>query len=89
MSGHFTTMPTIVSEATRFYHCDDAVGVEVHVEGTHGGEIEGIAANGNPIDVNSFCIFFFDEGDDGILGERVYSDMLGLMRQISGETTSA
>jgi len=29
MLGHFQAMPTITSSATRFYHCDDAVIVEV------------------------------------------------------------
>ena len=58
--------------------------VEVHVDGTHTGDIEGIPANGNPIDVDSIGVFFFDDGDI-ILGEQVWADMLSLSPAVTGE----
>ena len=49
LEGYFTMMPAIVTEATRFYHSDDALIVETRTVGTHEGEIEGIPANGRPV----------------------------------------
>jgi steroid delta-isomerase-like uncharacterized protein len=89
LAGHFAALPAIVTTADRFYHADDAVIVETHVEGTHEGEIEGIPANGKRFVVDGIGIFFFDPGDDRILGEKVVSDMLGLVRQIRGEAPPA
>jgi steroid delta-isomerase-like uncharacterized protein len=80
LEGYFAMMPAIVTEATRFYHADDALIVETRTVGTHEGEIEGIPANGRPFEVNGIGIFAFD-GED-LLGEKVVSDMLGLLRQI-------
>ena len=84
LEGHFTMMPAIVTEATRFYHSDDALIVETRTVGTHEGEIEGIPANGRPFEVNGIGIFTFD--GDKLLGEKVISDMLGLIRQIQPES---
>ena len=85
LAGHFAAMPAIVTTADRFYHADDAVIVETHVEGRHEGEIEGIPANGRPFTIDGVGIFSFAPGDDRILGEKVVSDMLSLVRQIQGE----
>jgi steroid delta-isomerase-like uncharacterized protein len=85
LEGYFTMMPAIHTEATRFYHADDALIVETRTVGTHEGEIEGIPANGRPFEVNGIGIFTFD-GDD-LLGEKVVSDMLSLLRQISEPST--
>ena len=82
LARHFAAMPAIVTSAGRFYHADDAVIVETHVEGKHEGEIEGIAANGRRFVVDGIGIFYFDPGDDRILGEKVVSDMLALVRQL-------
>ena len=84
LEGYFTMMPAIVTEATRFYHSDDALIVETRTVGTHEGEIEGIPANGRPFEVNGIGIFTFD--GDKLLGEKVISDMLGLIRQIQPES---
>src|SRR3990172_4520976 len=84
LASHFAALPAIVTTADRFYHADDAVIVETHVEGRHEGEIEGIPANGKPFVVDGVGIFSFAPGDDRILGEKVVSDMLGLVRQIQG-----
>jgi predicted ester cyclase len=54
--------------------------VETRTVGTHEGVIEGIPANGRPFEVNGIGIFSFD--GDNLLGEKVVSDMLGLLRQI-------
>ena len=85
LAAHFAALPAIVTTADRFYHADDAVIVETHVEGRHDGEIEGIPANGRPFVVDGIGIFSFAPGDDRILGEKVVSDMLGLVRQIQGD----
>jgi steroid delta-isomerase-like uncharacterized protein len=85
LEGYFTMMPAIHTEATRFYHADDALIVETRTVGTHEGEIEGIPANGRPFEVNGIGIFTFD--GDNLLGEKVVSDMLGLLRQISEPST--
>jgi steroid delta-isomerase-like uncharacterized protein len=89
LKGHFASMPGITTAATRFYHSDDAVVVETHTWGTHTGEMEGIPANGNPIDVNAIGIFYFEPDGDVILAEKVFSDMLSLVRQLKGETAPA
>ena len=89
LAGHFASLPGIVSKATRFYHADDAVIVEVHVDGTHTGDIAGIPANGNPIAVDSIGIFFFEPDGDIILGEQVWADMLKLTQQLTGEVPAA
>jgi predicted ester cyclase len=86
LEGYFTMMPAIRTEATRFYHADDALIVETRTVGTHEGEIEGIPPNGRPFEVNGIGIFTFD--GDKLLGEKVVSDMLGLIRQIQPESAS-
>jgi steroid delta-isomerase-like uncharacterized protein len=85
LEGYFTMMPAIHTEPTRFYHADDALIVETRTVGTHEGEIEGIPANGRPFEVNAIGIFTFD--GDNLLGEKVVSDMLSLLRQISEPST--
>lgn len=89
LAGHFASLPGIVSKATRFYHDDEAVIVEVHVDGTHTGDIAGIPANGNAIDVDSIGVFFFEPDGDIILGEQVWADMLKLTQQLTGEVPPA
>jgi steroid delta-isomerase-like uncharacterized protein len=86
LEGYFTMMPAIVTEATRFYHADDALIVETRTVGTHEGEIEGIPANGRPFEVNGIGIFTFD--GDNLLGEKVVSDMLSLLRQLEEPATA-
>jgi len=85
LAAHFAAMPAIVTTAARFYHADDAVIVETHVEGRHEGELEGVPANGRPFVVDGIGIFYFEPGGDQILGEKVVSDMLALVHQIRGE----
>ena len=85
LQGHFDSLPGIHTKATRFYHDDEAVIVEVAVEGTHTGEIAGIPANGNAINVDSIGIFYFEPDGDIILGEQVWADMLKLTQQLTGE----
>ena len=82
LARHFAALPAITTTASRFYHAAAAVIVETHAEGKHEGEIEGIPANGNLFVVDGIGIFYFDPGDDRILGEKVVSDMLALVRQL-------
>jgi len=89
LAGHFASLPGIVSKATRFYHDDEAVIVEVHVDGTHTGDIAGIPANGNAINVDSIGVFYFEPDGDIILGEQVWADMLKLTQQLTGEVPPA
>jgi steroid delta-isomerase-like uncharacterized protein len=83
LEGYFAMMPAIQTEATRFYHADDALIVETRTVGTHEGEINGIPANGRPFEVNAIGIFTFD--GERLLGEKVLSDMLSLIQQIDPE----
>jgi hypothetical protein len=46
---------------------------------------EVIARNGRRFVVDGIGIFGFDPGDDRILGEKVVSDMLALVRQLGGD----
>jgi steroid delta-isomerase-like uncharacterized protein len=87
--GHFASLPGIHTTATRFYHSEDATVVETHTTGTHTGEIAGIPANGNKIDVTAIGIFFFEPDGDVILAEKVFSDMLSLVNQLKGEEPAA
>ena len=89
LAGHFAAMPAIVTTADRFYHADDAVIVETHVEGRHEGELEGIPPDGRPFVVDGIGIFYFEPGGDQILGEKVISDMLGVVRQLRGVSARA
>jgi steroid delta-isomerase-like uncharacterized protein len=83
LEGYFAMMPAIKTEATRFYHADDALIVETRTVGTHEGKINGIPANGRPFEVNAIGIFTFD--GEHLLGEKVLSDMLSLIQQIDPE----
>jgi steroid delta-isomerase-like uncharacterized protein len=83
LSGYFASLPGITTEAERVHHADDAVIIEVWTHGTHTGDFEGIPANGNPIDVRSIGIFYFD-GED-MIGEKVMADTDTLVRQLRGE----
>jgi steroid delta-isomerase-like uncharacterized protein len=87
LTGYFTMLPGIVTEAERVHHADDAVIVEVWTHGAHTGDWEGIPANNNPIDVRSIGIFYFD-GED-MVGEKVMADTDTLVRQLRGETAPA
>jgi hypothetical protein len=57
--------------------------VEVWTHGFHTGDWQGIPANGNPIDIRSIGIFYFD-GED-MIGELVMADTDTLVRQMRGE----
>jgi len=83
LGEYFTSMPGIVAEAERIHHADDAVVVEVWTHGSHTGDWQGIPANGNPIDIRSIGIFYFD-GED-MIGEKVMADTDTLVRQMRGE----
>jgi steroid delta-isomerase-like uncharacterized protein len=83
LGEYFTTMPGIVTEAERIHHADDAVVVEIWTHGFHNGDWQGIPANGNPIDIRSIGIFYFD-GED-MIGEKVMADTDNLVRQMRGE----
>jgi steroid delta-isomerase-like uncharacterized protein len=86
LTGYFASLPGITTEAERMHHADDAVIVEVWTHGSHTGEWEGIPANGNPIDVRSIGIFYFD--GETMIGEKVMADTDTLVRQLRAEVTS-
>jgi steroid delta-isomerase-like uncharacterized protein len=83
LRGYFIMMPGITTEAERIHHADDAVIVEVWTHGSHDGDFEGIPANGNPIDIRSLGIFYFD--GDALIGEKVVADTDTLVRQMRGD----
>ncbi len=85
----FASLPGVITEATRFCHSDDAVVVETHTWGIHSGELAGIPANKNLINVHAVGIFSFEPDGEVILAEKVFSDMLSLVRQLKSETAPA
>lgn len=87
LEGFFAAFPNIRSTAERFYHAPEATIVEVHSVGTHEGEFEGITANGRPLDLRTIGIFPFD--GQVMTGEKVYSNDLILLRQITSGDVSA
>lgn len=83
LGGFFAAFPNIQSTAERFYHAPDATIVEVRSVGTHEGEFEGIPANGKPLDLRTIGVFPFD--GKVMTGEKVYSNDLILLRQITSD----
>jgi steroid delta-isomerase-like uncharacterized protein len=60
---------------------DDLVAVRLHVKGTHRGELMGVAASGNEIDVEQITIFKLD--GEGRCAERwIRLDELSFLQQI-------
>lgn len=54
--------------------------VRLRVQGTHGGDLMGVAATGKPIDIGVLDLFRFE---DGVLVEHwALLDNLGLLRQL-------
>ena len=72
--------PDFWLKKTAVHHADDAVIVECSFGGTHRGPWAGIAPTGNPVAVESACIFVFE--GDRLVCEKVYFDHATILRQI-------
>ncbi len=67
----------------KLYHDENAVIVEGRITGTHKGEFAGMTPKGRKMDIQTACIFDFDE--DRLMKETVYFDFATLQRQLTGE----
>jgi len=72
--------PDFWLERIAVHHADYAVIVECRFGGTHRGPWAGIAATGNPIEVQAACIFVFE--GDRLMCEKVYFDHATILRQL-------
>jgi len=64
------------------HHTDDAVIVEIVLEGTHGGMLRGLPPTGRAFACPMIAVFAFQPGDDRISCERVYFDTATILRQL-------
>jgi predicted ester cyclase len=72
--------PDFWLKQTALHHADDAVIVECRFGGTHRGVWAGIAPTGNQMEVQSACIFVFE--DDKLVCEKVFFDHATVLRQL-------
>ena len=59
---------------------------EVVLTGTHRGDYFGVPPMGNSLRVELACFFTCDEVSGKLLGERIYFDQAGLLKQMQGES---
>src|SRR5215470_7547891 len=64
------------------HHGDDAVIVEIVLEGTHTGMLRGLPPTGRAFACPMIAVFAFPPGDDRISCERVYFDAATILRQL-------
>jgi steroid delta-isomerase-like uncharacterized protein len=68
------------NELIALHHADDAVIVEFTLLGTHEGPFRGIPATGRAFECRVTAFFVFEE--DRLVCERVYFDVLTILRQL-------
>jgi steroid delta-isomerase-like uncharacterized protein len=68
------------NELIALHHADDAVIVEFTLLGTHEGPFRGIPATGRAFECRVTAFFLFE--DDRLVCERVYFDVLTILRQL-------
>ena len=73
------------NENAVLHHSDDAVIVEFDLLGTHRGELRGIPPTGRSFRCPMVAIFFFADGTDRIVCERVYFDQATIAQQLLDE----
>jgi steroid delta-isomerase-like uncharacterized protein len=73
------------NENAVLHHSDDAVIVEFDLLGTHRGELRGIPPTGRSFRCPMVAIFFFADGTDLIVCERVYFDQATIAQQLLDE----
>ncbi len=67
---------------------DDSVAVRLRVQGTHRGELMGVAPSGNQVDVEQITIFRLD-GEGRCVERWVRLDELSFLQQIGAMPTPA
>jgi steroid delta-isomerase-like uncharacterized protein len=72
------------NENVVMHSSDDAVIVEFDLLGTHEGELRGIAPTGRTFRARMCAFFFFAEGTDRIVCERIYFDQATIAAQLVG-----
>ena len=68
------------NELIAMHHADDSVIVEFDLLGTHLGSLRGLPPTGREFTCRTLAIFEFD--GEGIVCERVYFDLLTILRQL-------
>ena len=72
------------NENVVMHSSDDAVIVEFDLLGTHEGELRGIEPTGRAFRARMCAFFFFAEGTDRIVCERIYFDQATIAAQLVG-----
>jgi steroid delta-isomerase-like uncharacterized protein len=84
----WAAFPDATVEPEDMFSADDRVAVRLRVKGTHRGELMGVAASGNKVDVEQITIFKLD--DEGRCLERwVRLDEIAFLQQIGAMPTPA
>jgi len=65
---------------------DDAIILELTINGRHTGEFQGVPASGNAFRIPACAVFGFDS-DEKVAGERVYFDGALLMQQLAANNS--
>jgi steroid delta-isomerase-like uncharacterized protein len=68
------------NELIALHHADDAVIVEFDLKGTHRGDFRQIPATGRDFTCRTVAFFLFE--DDRLVCERVYFDLVTILRQL-------
>jgi len=68
------------NEIISLRHADDAVVVELWLRGTHRGDFRGLPPTGQAFECRMSAFFVFD--GDRLVCERIYFDVLTLLRQL-------
>jgi steroid delta-isomerase-like uncharacterized protein len=75
-----TAFPDFHYHIERTHYADEAVVVEGRFTGTHEGLWRGLPATGRTVDFPMLVIFRFE--GDGMLGERIFFDLLTVLEQL-------
>jgi steroid delta-isomerase-like uncharacterized protein len=68
------------NELIALHHADDAVIVEFDLKGTHRGAFRGVPPTGREFTCRAVAFFLFEE--DRLVCERVYFDLVTILRQL-------
>lgn len=71
----------VIAEAKQWHVGDESITVEMMLSGVHTNKWEGIPATGRKFEVAACAIFCFDE-DGKLESERVYFDMVSVLKQL-------
>src|SRR5262249_22036774 len=80
-AGLFRAAPDLHIEVKNRYVSKDAIVLEVVISGTHLGAWRGLRATGRHLEFPLCAVFTFD-GNDRMLGERIYYDRATVLRQL-------